>query len=74
MLANGNKKNHSLRATGASTLFHANVPEKIIQECTGHRSLAALQQYEHTIDEQQVAMSDILAGKEHYGLKQVMDK
>ena len=28
----GNKTNHSLRATGASQLFQANVPEKVIQE------------------------------------------
>ena len=31
----------SLHATGASALFEANVPEKIIQERTGHRSLKA---------------------------------
>ena len=66
----GNKTNHSLRATGASTLFHANIPEKIIQERTGHRSLVALRQYERTTDEQQVAVSEILAGNEHCGLDQ----
>ena len=38
----GKKTNHSLRATGASQLFQANVPEKVIQERTGHRSLEAL--------------------------------
>ena len=38
----GDKTNHSLRATGASILFQSNVPEKIIQERTGHRSLKAL--------------------------------
>ena len=30
------KTNHSLRATGPSARFEANVPEKIIQERTGH--------------------------------------
>ena len=40
------KTNHSLRATGASNLFQAGIPEKIIQERTGHRSLKALRMYE----------------------------
>lgn len=39
------KSNHSWRATGASVLFKANVPEKIIQERTGNRSLKALRLY-----------------------------
>ena len=30
------KTNHSLRATGATTLFQNNVPEKVIQKLTGH--------------------------------------
>ncbi len=30
------KSNHSLRATGGTTLFHSNVPE-MIQNVTGHR-------------------------------------
>lgn len=34
----GSKTNHSLRASGASAMFRANVPEKIIQKTTGHRS------------------------------------
>ena len=36
------KTNHSLCVTGASRLFTAQVPEKIIQQRTGHRSLEAL--------------------------------
>ena len=28
--------NHSLRAYGATTLYNANIPEKLIQERTGH--------------------------------------
>ena len=44
----GRKTNHNLRATGASELFAAGVPEKIIKEQTGHRSLDALHVYEHT--------------------------
>ena len=40
--------NHSLRATAASRLFEKNVPEKIIGERTGHRSLSGLRSYECT--------------------------
>ena len=54
------KTNHSLRATGASALFEANVPEKIIQERTGHRSLKALRLYERMTDEQHLEVSSIL--------------
>ncbi len=42
------KTNHSLRATGATRLFEANVPEKLIQERTGHRTTTALRKYERT--------------------------
>ena len=39
------RMNHSLRATGATTLFQADVPERIIQKTTGHRLLDSLQTY-----------------------------
>ena len=42
----GNFSNHSLRAYGASSMFQAGVPEKLIQQRTGHRTLEALRQYE----------------------------
>ena len=42
----GHKTNHSLRATGATEMFKAGVPEKIIQQRTGHMSLKALGVYE----------------------------
>ena len=38
--------NHSLRATGATTLVDSGVPEAIIQKCTGHHSTKALRMYE----------------------------
>ena len=44
------KSNHSLRASGATEMFRAGVPEKIIQERTGHRSLKALRTYERTTE------------------------
>lgn len=37
--------NHSLRATGATDLFQSSVPEKVIQNITGRRSIKALHQY-----------------------------
>ena len=54
------KTNHSLRATGATALFNAGVPEKMIQKNTGHRSLEALRKYERVSVEQQQATSRIL--------------
>ena len=57
----GKYTNHSLRATGASALFNAGVLEAVIQKCTGHKSTEALRLYEHVSDEQQVAVSEILA-------------
>ena len=38
----GHKTNHSLRASGTTELFQAQVPEKVIQERTGHRSLTCM--------------------------------
>ena len=32
--------NHSLRSTSATRMYHCNVDEQLIQEITGHRSLA----------------------------------
>ena len=58
----GNKTNHSLRATGVTELYHPGVPEKVIQERTGHLSL---RQYERTNDEQQLAVSRVLSSREN---------
>ena len=57
----GNFTNHSLRATGATTLFDAGVPESLIQKRTGHRSLDALRMYERVTPQQEKAVSDVLA-------------
>lgn len=54
------KSNHSLRATGATEMFAANVPEKLIQSRTGHRSLDALRLYERPSHEQHQAVSNVL--------------
>ena len=57
----GNKTNHSLRATGATQMYHIGVPEKIIQERTGHRSLEGLRSYERSNEQQHQAASAILS-------------
>ena len=57
----GHKTNHSLRATAATELYQADVPEKLIQERTGHRSLKALWVYERTTTHQQLAVSSLLS-------------
>ena len=59
------KTNHSLRATGASDMFQAGVPEKIIQERTGHWSMDALRMYERTTTTQHMAVSKVLSAKEN---------
>ena len=56
----GNKTNHSLRSYGVTTLFKKNVPEKLIQERSGHRSLSALRVYEKTTNEQLYETSRVL--------------
>ena len=55
----GNKTNHSLRATGATGLYESGVPEKLIQDRTGHRSLEALRVYEWMNIQQHKAVSSI---------------
>ena len=54
------KTNHSLRAASASALFEATVPEKVIQERTGHRSVKAVRLYEHTTSKQHEDVCKIL--------------
>ena len=54
------KTNHSLRATGATVLINAGVPEKVIQNTTGHRSLESLRTYERISNEQEQAKSRVL--------------
>ena len=60
----GQKSNHSLRATGCTELYQAGVPEKVIQERTGHLSLAGLRQYKCTSSKQQEVVLRILTSKE----------
>ena len=52
--------NHSLRAYGATKLFRENVPEKVIQDRTGHHSTDALRKYQCISEKQKLATSLIL--------------
>ena len=61
----GKKTNHSLRVSGASSHFSAGVPERIIQQRTGHRSLEALRLYERVTDDQNLTVSKILCGEKN---------
>jgi len=61
------KTNHSLRATDCSKLFQAGVPEKVIQQRTGHLSLQGMRHYERTTSQQQQAVSRILNSDEEGG-------
>ena len=54
------KSNHSLRATGISHMFKANVPDKLIMERSGHLSRDGIASYERTTPEQQKAVCSTL--------------
>ena len=71
----GHKTNHSLRATAATELYQADVPENLMQERTGHRSLKALRVYEHTTTHQQQAVSSLLSStRSHFTFQQHLTK
>ena len=55
--------NHSLRSTCATKLYHCNIDEQIIQEITGHRSLA-IRSYKRTSDSQRKFASNCLFNSE----------
>ena len=57
----GSITNHSLRATSAIQMYRNGVPEKVIQERTGHRSLEALRVYERSDSEQHQPVSRVLS-------------
>ena len=63
MIGVSGKTNHSLRATGTSMMLQAGVPEKIVQERTGHRSLEALRMYECTTTTQHMEVSRVLSAQ-----------
>ena len=62
----GRKTNHSLRATAAMQMYEAGVPEKMIQERTGHRSVTALREYQRTLMTQTMAVAKVLSASEKH--------
>lgn len=57
--------NHSLRATAVTRMYVKGVPEKIIAEKSGHRSLKALRAYERTSSVQEkAAVECVQSGKQ----------
>ena len=52
--------NHSLRATAITRMFNNGIPEKVIAETSGHRSIKALRCYEHTSEEQKQAVTAVI--------------
>lgn len=59
-----NYTKRSLRATSVSRMFVFGVPEKIVAEVTGHKSLKALRQYEWTTDKQFLAVGHSISRME----------
>ena len=57
----GRYTNHSLRATAATRLYHSNFDEQVIQEITGHRSLA-VKVYKRTCSTQHQLASNCVSG------------
>ena len=53
--------NHSLHAYEATTLFQAEVPEKLVQQRTGHRSVEGVRRYERTSESQLLDISNIMS-------------
>ena len=68
------KRNHSLCATGATSLYTANVPQKMIQQRTSHRSLKALCIYERTTQDQELAVSKILTSDSEFDYGEATSK
>ena len=56
----GHFTNHSLRRSCATNLYHNVVPEQVIQETTGHRSVEGVRAYKRTSSAMKRKMSAIL--------------
>ena len=58
----GYKSNHSLRATACTIGLEKGVPEKLLMERTGHRSVKSLHTYQRVSNVQKEIVSDMLRG------------
>ena len=54
--------NHSLRSSAATVMYRANLDEQLIQEITGHRSLA-IRSYKRTCSSQRKMASNCIFGE-----------
>ena len=52
-------------------MYECHVPEKLIKERTGHRSIDALRVYEHESLAQQQAVSSVVASAQYMDFKDV---
>ena len=59
--------NNPLRAISASRLFANDIPEKVIQERTGHHSLVGLCAYERTTKDQKHTAAKVLSSMMGHG-------
>ena len=58
----GHYTNHSLRRSSATKLYDNNIPEKVVQETTGHRSVEGVRANKTTSSTMKRKMSDVLPG------------
>ena len=65
----GKFTNHSQYATGATTLFNADVPEAIIQKRSGHSSTKALCMHKQMTPQQDLAISKRLQREQKLSFK-----
>ena len=56
---------HSLRATAVTRMYENGVPEKLISEKSGHRSLKALRNYEHISKTQEKVAGECIGYEKH---------
>ena len=60
--------NHSLRATGCTRMYNEDIDEQVIQEISGHRSLA-VRSYKRTCDKQREKATKCIFGEAHSSRK-----
>ena len=58
----GHFTNHSLRSSAVTRMYQGGVDEQVIQEITGHRSLA-VRSYKRTCENQKCIASQIVSGE-----------
>ena len=64
--------NHSLRATAITRMYEGGVPENLISEKSGHKSIKALRSYESTSIQQEKGAGSMISGEASSGDLSVM--